>query len=114
MKRSLLGILASLVLGVSAVVGNPASVGAMGVDVAQVEPADRGDGDDEGKGKGDDDKDGKKKGDNDDKGKGKGDGDDKDGKKKGDGDDKDGRKHKDGDRDGDGRRCVGLVVICIG
>src|SRR5688572_32688251 len=52
MKRSLLGLLASLVLGVSAVVTGPAPVpaGAAGIDVAQVQPADHdGKGDDKDK-----------------------------------------------------------------
>jgi hypothetical protein len=89
MKRSLLGLLASLVLGITAVVTNPAPApaGAAGMNVAQVQPADH-DG----------------KGDHKDCCPHKG-GDD-------DGDHKDGK--GDRDRDGDGRHCVGLIVICIG
>jgi hypothetical protein len=112
MKRSLLGVLASLVLGITAVVTNPAPVpaGAAGMDVAQVQPADHDGCCDKDKGKGDKDK-GEKKGD---------DGDDKDCCRHKGGDDDGDKKDDKGDRDrhrhgdGDGRRCVGLIVICIG
>ena len=114
MKRSLLGLLASLVLGVSAVVTTPSAVlaGAAGADVAQVQPADHG-GDDEEKekkGKKDDGEDKKKQQKDDDDKKDDGD------RKKDDGDRKKGHKGGDGDDggDGNGNRCVGLIVICLG
>ena len=112
MKRSLPGLLASLLLGAAVVLTGPApaSADAAEVDVAQVQPAGH---DDD---KGDDNDGADDASENDDKGDEAGDHEDRDddgddnGKKHGDEDDDgDGR-----DRDGDGRRCVGLIVICIG
>lgn len=102
MKRSLLGLLAALVLGVTVVGSGPAvaSTDSSQVTVSQVQPADHDDDKDKDK------DDGKEKDDGKDKGEGK----DKD---------KDRDKHGDKDRDKDGDRggeyeCIGLIVICIG
>jgi hypothetical protein len=116
MKRSLLVLLSAFVLGVTAVGSVPAvaSTDDPQVAVSQVQPADRDD--DESKDDGKDNKDGKDEDrhkDGRDKDHGKDRDKDKDHGKDRD-KDKDHGKDRDRDRDRDGRKCVGLIVICIG